>query len=132
MSCPRVARGASRQSMSSATPVRSASITAPSRCGRSKWPAPVSCSRQAEWVETGRLMSRSGRACSGLAALVLPDHLAVAAGAREHAGEHEQQVGQAVEVRSEEHTSELQSLMRISYAVFCLKKKTRHTNEAKK
>src|SRR3546814_988467 len=28
-------------------------------------------------------------------------------------------------VRSEEHTSELQSLMRISYAVFCLKKKTR-------
>src|SRR3546814_2161259 len=30
--------------------------------------------------------------------------------------------------RSEEHTSELQSLMRISYAVFCLKKKTRTTN----
>src|SRR3546814_6932278 len=28
-----------------------------------------------------------------------------------------------VETRSEEHTSELQSLMRISYAVFCLKKK---------
>src|SRR3546814_6923151 len=28
--------------------------------------------------------------------------------------------------RSEEHTSELQSLMRISYAVFCLKKKTTH------
>src|SRR3546814_8678379 len=28
------------------------------------------------------------------------------------------------EARSEEHTSELQSLMRISYAVFCLKKKT--------
>src|SRR3546814_9377023 len=30
-------------------------------------------------------------------------------------------------LRSEEHTSELQSLMRISYAVFCLKKKT-HNN----
>src|SRR3546814_1556087 len=29
-------------------------------------------------------------------------------------------------VRSEEHTSELQSLMRISYAVFCLKKKKHH------
>src|SRR3546814_2401345 len=28
------------------------------------------------------------------------------------------------DIRSEEHTSELQSLMRISYAVFCLKKKT--------
>src|SRR3546814_3679763 len=32
-------------------------------------------------------------------------------------------------VRSEEHTSELQSLMRISYAVFCLKKKTRQTKK---
>src|SRR3546814_9140734 len=31
--------------------------------------------------------------------------------------------GDRVVVRSEEHTSELQSLMRISYAVFCLKKK---------
>src|SRR3546814_5536334 len=31
-------------------------------------------------------------------------------------------------VRSEEHTSELQSLMRISYAVFCLKKKKTQTN----
>src|SRR3546814_2145405 len=30
--------------------------------------------------------------------------------------------------RSEEHTSELQSLMRISYAVFCLKKKKYHQN----
>src|SRR3546814_1541858 len=32
----------------------------------------------------------------------------------------------ASQVRSEEHTSELQSLMRISYAVFCLKKKKKH------
>src|SRR3546814_966145 len=31
--------------------------------------------------------------------------------------------------RSEEHTSELQSIMRISYAVFCLKKKTRNTQQ---
>src|SRR3546814_10482600 len=31
--------------------------------------------------------------------------------------------------RSEEHTSELQSLMRISYAVFCLKKKNKYTIE---
>src|SRR3546814_7581827 len=40
---------------------------------------------------------------------------------------HGQQVELTVENRpgrSEEHTSELQSLMRISYAVFCLKKKT--------
>src|SRR3546814_5420168 len=33
-----------------------------------------------------------------------------------------------VRQRSEEHTSELQSLMRISYAVFCLKKKNSHTH----
>src|SRR3546814_3296744 len=32
----------------------------------------------------------------------------------------------SMEGRSEEHTSELQSLMRISYAVFCLKKKKKH------
>src|SRR3546814_8278811 len=31
--------------------------------------------------------------------------------------------------RSEENTSELQSLMRISYAVFCLKKKKQHTSQ---
>src|SRR3546814_13003532 len=34
--------------------------------------------------------------------------------------------------RSEEHTSELQSLMRISYAVFCLKKKKRHKQKTTK
>src|SRR3546814_4741724 len=33
-----------------------------------------------------------------------------------------------VRMRSEEHTSELQSLMRISYAVFCLKKKKQNHN----
>src|SRR3546814_8090105 len=33
--------------------------------------------------------------------------------------------------RSEEHTSELQSLMRISYAVFCLKKKTKKITQIK-
>src|SRR3546814_5157146 len=34
--------------------------------------------------------------------------------------------------RSEEHTSELQSLMRISYAVFCLKKKKKKTKSQKR
>src|SRR3546814_9792668 len=34
-------------------------------------------------------------------------------------------------VRSEEHTSELQSLMRISYAVFCLKKKKKRKTQQK-
>src|SRR3546814_3679073 len=37
--------------------------------------------------------------------------------------EVEVEIAHGVRVRSEEHTSELQSLMRISYAVFCLKKK---------
>src|SRR3546814_6041372 len=37
--------------------------------------------------------------------------------------------GFGFKMRSEEHTSELQSLMRISYAVFCLKKKKKTTNE---
>src|SRR3546814_1322428 len=35
----------------------------------------------------------------------------------------------ASEIRSEEHTSELQSLMRISYAVFCLKKKQKNQHK---
>src|SRR3546814_6071831 len=35
-------------------------------------------------------------------------------------------------IRSEEHTSELQSLMRISYAVFCLKKKKQQTRKITK
>src|SRR3546814_9036721 len=39
------------------------------------------------------------------------------------------QFGRLLVERSEEHTSELQSLMRISYAVFCLKKKTYTTNK---
>src|SRR3546814_4100565 len=40
--------------------------------------------------------------------------------------------GYEAQVRSEEHTSELQSLMRISYAVFCLKKKKKHLITTKK
>src|SRR3546814_1617638 len=39
---------------------------------------------------------------------------------------HHRPAAGAPVARSEEHTSELQSLMRISYAVFCLKKKTTH------
>src|SRR3546814_4467759 len=40
-------------------------------------------------------------------------------------------VAVALALRSEEHTSELQSLMRISYAVFCLKKKKSKTQQKK-
>src|SRR3546814_9297892 len=41
-------------------------------------------------------------------------------------------VAQQLEERSEEHTSELQSLMRISYAVFCLKKKNENDQQQKR
>src|SRR3546814_8589148 len=41
-------------------------------------------------------------------------------------------VGPVAGIRSEEHTSELQSLMRNSYAVFCLKKKQKHTHKIKR
>src|SRR3546814_5206062 len=48
------------------------------------------------------------------------------------AGRHYQLGWAAAEsqYRSEEHTSELQSLMRISYAVFCLKKKTKYKHDS--
>src|SRR3546814_1530709 len=44
-------------------------------------------------------------------------------------GKRRSGVRRKTSIRSEEHTSELQSLMRISYAVFCLKKKIETTNE---
>src|SRR3546814_8963862 len=43
---------------------------------------------------------------------------------------YRRQLQHCVPFRSEEHTSELKSLMRISYAVFCLKKKNIHTGTA--
>src|SRR3546814_10525728 len=54
---------------------------------------------------------------------VLPDLTALIAAA------HAAGVTGTVQGRSEEHTSELQSLMRISYAVFCLKKKKNMTHK---
>src|SRR3546814_6066252 len=53
----------------------------------------------------------------------LLDHLRVDAARLERLGPARGRVG-----RSEEHTSELQSLMRISYAVFCLKNNTHNSN----
>src|SRR3546814_4116586 len=63
------------------------------------------------------------------------DELTAAIGAaprhRLRAGRAEGALETADQGRSEEHTSELQSLMRTSYAVFCLKKKTKQTNTHK-
>src|SRR3546814_9888856 len=58
-----------------------------------------------------------GRGGAGFAGR--PDRAAAAARPR-----HRQRLHPVGAPRSEEHTSELQSLMRISYAVFCLKKNT--------
>src|SRR3546814_9922768 len=54
------------------------------------------------------------------------DFVRVVVGLQRHVAA-DQQEAQFVDQRSEEHTSELQSLMRISYAVFCLKKKKHET-----
>src|SRR3546814_7135495 len=70
------------------------------------------------------------RAGAGAAAPRGADRADAAASRRRRCGPRAARCGRrCVEprLRSEEHTSELQSLMRISYAVFCLKKKT-HTN----
>src|SRR3546814_9678271 len=53
---------------------------------------------------------------------------------REHAAQRrevETRIAALAQGRSEEHTSELQSLMRISYAVFCLKKKKKQLTNTK-
>src|SRR3546814_1283170 len=56
------------------------------------------------------------------------DHRDGPQGRRKEADGRRRGAGDTGLYRSEEHTSELQSLMRISYAVFCLKKKKLHTN----
>src|SRR3546814_1432150 len=78
----------------------------PEEPGRALHAAPA---RRAGGHREGRCISRFGRC--------LLHHGPIAAGRRRPAGSC------APDGRSEEHTSELQSLMRISYAVFCLKKK---------
>src|SRR3546814_9180801 len=79
---------------------------------------------------------RAGEVVAGVAALQRDVEQRLAAGLLEHHPQQDRPPGDAAPVpggervdllgRSEEHTSELQSLMRISYAVFCLKKK-KHT-----
>src|SRR3546814_2591810 len=68
---------------------------------------------------------RLARLAEGLQVLVVTHSPQVAARAADHLRVEKRAAGETVltDVRSEEHTSELQSLMRISYAVFCLKKK---------
>src|SRR3546814_2608264 len=67
-------------------------------------------------IETEQRLERAGDRLAGREGHGLP--AASKMGGRDTAGSGSLALG-----RSEEHTSELQSLMRISYAVFCLKKK---------
>src|SRR3546814_7755140 len=71
----------------------------------------------------------SGREMAKPVMVVLDEQLVMVvlpASERLHLGRLRQAVGASEARRSEEHTSELQSLMRISYAVFCLKKKKKN------
>src|SRR3546814_1009567 len=64
---------------------------------------------------------------SSLVAMVIPVSLTTIGFGMQARREAAAAAARLIALRSEEHTSELQSLMRISYAVFCLKKKTQHT-----
>src|SRR3546814_3552389 len=73
-------------------------------------------------VARREILRRRGIALHEALAFAVGEIAALAA--RAFGDEHARAVNAGrVELRSEEHTSELQSLMRISYAVFCLKKK---------
>src|SRR3546814_8649887 len=78
-------------------------------------PGPRLCSRQyhrrEHALQPGQKQSHHSRASNSGCVLF-----------NQHEGDTQCAIG-SVSCRSEEHTSELQSLMRISYAVFCLKKK---------
>src|SRR3546814_3381396 len=78
--------------------------------------------------QTGTVEGRAGRDVADLRSQrgdFLLHQRAVVVAQRTRRGLHRQvtHANEDVRNRSEEHTSELQSLMRISYAVFCLKKK---------
>src|SRR3546814_10307205 len=92
-------------------------------------PALLAILRPAEW--TGGDNPRMDSTCNIAAALPAlaaerPDQVAIRCPGR--AGRYDIALSYA-QLRSEEHTSELQSLMRISYAVFCLKKKNTNRHQ---
>src|SRR3546814_4727270 len=79
--------------------------------------------------EAGKFQRRKTRDRGGVELVVLAllcEQLAKGPVSAITVGTDQQQAGiRSERLRSEEHTSELQSLMRISYAVFCLKKKNK-------
>src|SRR3546814_4255261 len=83
-----------------------------------------------EFRDCGRLRPDAGVRDAGAALSPLPvaarQHVLAAPRAARRAARAADRGNGNLDARSEEHTSELQSLMRISYAVFCLKKQ-QHT-----
>src|SRR3546814_5159526 len=108
-------------------------IRRPPRSTRTDTLFPYTTLFRSSRVEDQLARRRSVRRCAFLPTHARADALVrdpaqqrdAAIGARHHPGRSARRGGAPVEEipRSEEHTSELQSLMRISYAVFCLKKK---------
>src|SRR3546814_6971580 len=85
----------------------------------------IQCQLREQHTRPAHRLQRAMARGSGTAGGIPPRHLRM----RICAGLASRAIRSAAgEGRSEEHTSELQSLMRISYAVFCLKKKTKITN----
>src|SRR3546814_1318682 len=96
----------------------------------SDWSSDV-CSSDLETRRCPALSCCSGRAhsCLRLSRLFSRDQITIDADQVDHEQNHilrPDPLPLIIQERSEEHTSELQSLMRISYAVFCLKKKNTH------
>src|SRR3546814_4322284 len=96
------------------------SSTAISRSSKAPTPYWSTANRNVAWVQTSTLSSLSRNAPTDL---TLPPLSEPGALQRFHFGCTVQSAQKPNWLRSEEHTSELQSLMRISYAVFCLKTK---------
>src|SRR3546814_10010468 len=99
----------------------------------------IGCGGEADANNIGILVHH--RACHALDAIMLADIDHLDAGITQYLRQRADTLGMDIRAqhaqqaarRSEEHTSELQSLMRISYAVFCLKnKKTQLRNESNK
>src|SRR3546814_2612742 len=90
----------------------------PGCCDR-RWPGDIRNGRSS--CRVGDAERNPGRPEGGHAPMSMPVGRGAASG--------EQPRRHIDSPRSEEHTSELQSLMRISYAVFCLKKKKKRTEE---
>src|SRR3546814_7323326 len=86
------------------------------------------CNQASRAMGFASLYPSYGRPPGGLPRSGRPAHNAVSRTARSRPMRHLPLAALAT-ARSEEHTSELQSLMRISYAVLCLKTKKKHLND---